>query len=126
MSYLIYINNQLIESSGINFARTLQVNDIGNITNRNSSFTQTIKIPRTANNNRIFEQVYNNGNQSNLPYQKASCDIIDADTGKHVVYKGWAILLESTATEYSITVYDGVIDFYNKIANLTITEGGSE
>jgi len=124
MSYLIYIKNQLIESYGINFARTLQVNDIGNITNRNSSFTQTIKIPRTAKNKRIFEQVYNNGNQSNLPYQKASCDIIDADTGKHVVYKGWAILLESTATEYSITVYDGVIDFYNKIANLTITECG--
>lgn len=124
MSYLIYINEQLIESSSLNFARTLQVNDIGNITNRNSSFTQTIKIPRTANNKRIFEQVYNNGNQSNFPYQKASCDIIDADTGKHVVYKGWAILLESTATEYSITVYDGVIDFYNRIANLTITECG--
>lgn len=124
MSYLIYINNQLIESSSLNFARTLQVNDIGNITNRNSSFTQTIKIPRTANNKRIFEQVYNNGNQSNLPYQKASCDIIDADTGLHVIYKGWAVLLETTAKEYSITIYDGVIDFYRSIENITITECG--
>ena len=124
MSYLIYINEQLIESYGINFARTLQVNDIGNITNRNSSFTPTIKIPRTANNKRIFEQAYNNGNQSNFPYQKASCDIIDADTGLHVIYKGWAVLLETTAKEYSITIYDGVIDFYNRIANLTITECG--
>lgn len=122
MSYLIYINGQEVEAPNVNFARTLQVNDIGNITNRNSNFTQSIKLERTARNKGIFEQAYNVGSQTNVPYRKATCDVIDADTGLHIIYKGWAVLLESNDKEYSITIYDGVIDFYKSIDNLTLTE----
>ncbi len=122
MSYLIYINGQEVEAPNVNFARTLQVNDIGNITNRNSNFTQSIKLERTARNKVIFEQAYNVGSQTNVPYRKATCDVIDADTGLHIVYKGWAVLIESNDKDYSITIYDGVIDFYKAIDNITLTE----
>lgn len=124
MSYLIYINGQLIEAPNVSFAQTKQVNDIANLSNRNSNYTQSIKIPRTAKNIRIFSSVGFTGSQSNLPYIKATCNVIDADTGQHVIYNGWAVLLETTEKEYSITIYDGVIDFYKSIDNLTITECG--
>ncbi len=124
MSYLIYINGSLIEAPNISFAQTKQVNDIANLSTRNSNYTQSIKIPRTATNKRIFDGAFFVGSNSQLPYLKADCDVIDATTGQHVIYKGWAVLLESTAKDYSVTVYDGVIDFYRAIDNLTITECG--
>jgi hypothetical protein len=124
MSYLIYINGSLIDAPSISFAQTKQVNDIANLTNRNSNYTQNIKIPRTAKNQRIFDGVGFTGSQSNLPYTKSVCNIIDADTGQHVIYNGWAVLIETTEKDFNITVYDGVIDFYKAIDNLTLTECG--
>jgi hypothetical protein len=125
MSYLVYINGKQIEvGASVSFARTLQVNDIANITTRNSNYTQSIKIPRTAKNIRIMESVFNVGNTSNVPYQKATCDVIDADTGQHVIYKGWFVLLETTAKDYSGTIYDGVLDFYRSFENITLTQVG--
>ncbi|MGV3695508.1 hypothetical protein [Flavobacterium sp.] len=122
MSYLIYINGQLVEQKDkLSFPLTKQVNDIADLTTRNSSFSPSIKIPRTARNKRIFEMVGNVGNQSMLPYRKAACDVIDADNGQHLVYKGWAVLKETTA-DYSLIIYDGIIDFYKAIENLTITD----
>jgi hypothetical protein len=124
MSYLIYINSHLVEQKDkTSFPLTKQVNDIADLTTRNSSFSSSIKLPRTAHNKRIFEMVGNVGNQSMLPYRKASCDVVDADTGQHLVYKGWAVLKETTE-DYSLVIYDGVIDFYKAIENLTITEIG--
>ena len=124
MSYLIYINGKQVNEKAVNFARTLQVNDIANLTTRNSNFTQSIKIPRTSVNIPIFYNAFNVGNQSNIPYVKVDCNVIDADTGQHVIYKGWAVLLESTPLEYSITIYDGSIDFYRAIEKYFITDIG--
>ena len=81
MSYLIYINGKQVNEKAVNFARTLQVNDIANLTTRNSNFTQSIKIPRTSVNIPIFYNAFNVGNQSNIPYVKVDCNVIDADTG---------------------------------------------
>lgn len=124
MSYLIYINGQLVDAPNLSFAQTKQVNDIANLTTRQSNFTQTIKIPRTAKNKRIFDNAFNVGSQSNVPYTKATCDIIDSNTGQHVIYKGWAVLLESSDKDYNVTVYDGIIDFYRSFENVTITDIG--
>ena len=125
MSYLIYINGQQIETDAkVNFAQTKQVNDIANLTTRNSNYTTSVKIPRTANNIRIFETAFNVGSNSNFPYRKANASVIDSDTGQHVIYKGWCVLIESTKKEYSVTFYDGLIDFYKTIENSTITEIG--
>lgn len=124
MSYLIYINGQQVNEKAIVFTQTKQVNDIANLTSRNSNFTQSIKIPRTAVNVPIFQDAFNVGSQTTIPYTYVSCDVIDADTGQHVIYKGWAVLLESTPLEYSITIYDGAIDFYKRIDGVFITDVG--
>ena len=125
MSYLIYINGNLVElDNKVSFTQTKQVNDIANITNRNSNFTQTIKAPRTANNRRTFEGAFNVGSTADIPYQRAVCNVIDANSGQHLIYNGWAVLIESTNDTYNFTVYDGIIDFYKKIEKLTINDLG--
>lgn len=125
MSYIIYINGQRLRGSqNFNLAQTKQVNDIASLTNRNSNYTLPVKVDRNAENDLIFESAFKVGNQSNTAYTKAQCDVIDADTGLHFIYKGYAVLTESTTKEYSITIYDGIIDFYKAIENLTITEIG--
>ena len=125
MSYILYINGLECElPSGMSIAQTKQVNDIANITNRNANFTQSIKLRRTANNTRVLQNVGLVGNGSNLPYIRNVTDLIDADTGEHLIYKGWAVLTETTDKEYILTVYDGSIDFYRAIENITITQCG--
>lgn len=125
MSYIIYLNGQKLRGSqSFNLAQTKQVNDIASLTNRNSNYTLPVKVDRNAENDLIFNNAFKVGNQSNTAYTKAQCDVIDADTGLHFIYKGYAVLTESSPKEYSITIYDGIIDFYKAIENLTITEIG--
>ncbi|WP_445454100.1 hypothetical protein [Flavobacterium sp. 25HG05S-40] len=124
MSYKVYINgNEVEQKDKLSFPFNKQANDIADLTTRNSSFSPTIKLPKSARNKRIFDYVGNVGSQSLLPYRKVACDVIDADNGVHLVYKGWAVLNETTA-DYSVTIYDGIIDFYKAIENLTITDIG--
>ncbi len=124
MSYQLYINGKQIEIRPLSLAQTKQVNDIANLSKRNSNFTSSIKVPITAQNTRELEKVGLVGNQSNLPYRRNVCDLINEDTGEHLVYKGWAALIDTTEEDYIFTVYDGVIDFYKAIENITITQCG--
>ena len=113
MSYLAYINGHQLELSDSSIiAYTKQVNDLARLDNRQSNFTHKFTVPFTANNKRAMEFVYSVGNQSNVPYQKNVFDLIDADTGKHLIYKGWANINQTSKKGYEINVYDGVIDFY--------------
>jgi hypothetical protein len=125
MSYIAYINGHLLElTTSSPIAYNKQVNDLARLDNRQSNFTHKFTVPHTAGNARAMESVYFVGNQSNLPYQKNTFDLIDADSGKHLVYKGWAVLSQTTKKGFEISVYDGIIDFYRKIENKTITDIG--
>jgi hypothetical protein len=64
------------------------------------------------------------GNQSNVPYQKNRFDLIDVESGKHVVYNGWATLSLSSDKGYDVNTYDGIVDFYKTIELLTLTDVG--
>jgi len=124
MSYLAYINGHQLELSDTSIiAYTKQVNDLARLDNRQSNFTHKFTVPFTANNKRAMEFVYSVGNQSNMPYQKNVFDLIDADTGKHLIYKGWANF-QTSKKGYEINVYDGIIDFYRTIENKTLTDVG--
>jgi hypothetical protein len=125
VSYLLYIDSQLCElPANFSIAQTKQVNDISNLTTRNTNFTQAVRLRRTAKNTRIIQNAGLVGNDSNLPYERVDAELIDTDTGLHLIYKGWAVLTETTAIEYILTLYDGSIDFFRAIENITITECG--
>ncbi len=124
MSYIILLNGKQVDTPKVSFAQTRQVNDIANLTTRNSNLTTSVKLPKTDKNVLIIENVSSVGNNSNIPYTKIRCDVIDAITGQHIIYNGWAVLLETTETDYQFTFYDGVIDFYRRFENITMTELG--
>lgn len=126
MSYLIYINNLQIETYSQSFALSRQNNDIADISNRNADFSQNIKIPRTSNNTKILETAGLIGRNSNVPYQKNTAQIIDADTGVHLVINGWAVLLNTDTKDYNLSIYSGNINFFKAIENITLTECGLE
>ncbi|MBA4155072.1 hypothetical protein, partial [Flavobacterium sp.] len=124
MSYIAYLNGQrLILSETRPIAHTKQVNDLASLDNRQSNFTNRIVVPFNAVNNRIMQNLSMVGNQSNVPYQKNVFDLIDADSGKHLIYKGWANITK-TSNGYELNCYDGLIDFYRSIENKNISEIG--
>jgi hypothetical protein len=125
MSLIVYINSQEVElSTGTAFSQTKQANDLADLTSRQSNFTQNLKLPKTAQNERILLRAGLIGSESVTPYRKCDCDVIDSDSGYHLIKKGWAVLLSTDDRFYNVTVYDGSIDFYRAIENITVTQVG--
>lgn len=111
-------NIELDDSSKI--SRTLQVNDIIDLENRQSNYSATFNLPRTANNVRAFKNLGINGNLSNTPYQRNNAYLY-SDTEECIVYNGWAIIKETSDT-YKVNILDGNIDLYKAIENLTLSD----
>ena len=115
----LLINGQEIElSEKTVVSQTLQVNDIVNLSNRQANYTNSFNLPRTAKNIRAFENLGIIGNNSNTPYQRNECYLY-ADSGECLVYKGWAVIKNTTKT-FNVNIYDGNIDLYKAIENTTI------
>lgn len=124
MSYILYINGYLIDVRSDKVTQTKQVNDIGKLSDRQSSFTNKFKAPPTANNLRAFDKLGITGSNSNVPYQKNEAYLFDADNGECLVYKGWANIEQYSPVDFEIDVRDGIIDFYKAIENKTLSQVG--
>lgn len=125
MSYIIYINgNELEEIDSKAIAINIQNNDLARLDNRQSNFMHKITAPLTAKNIRAMENVYLVGNQSNVPYKINRFDLIDGDTGKHIIYNGIAIVSMTNKKGYEIHAYSGILEFLKAIENKTLTDCG--
>ncbi|PWB24646.1 hypothetical protein [Flavobacterium sp. HTF] len=101
------------------FARTLQVNDLVNIENRQTNFTKNIKVPKTPKNIQTFDWLGVSGNVSQFPYQKNIAKYMIGN--EFLIYDGWA-LVNQTDGFYNISIYDGAIDLYKAIENITLAD----
>ncbi|MNK80628.1 hypothetical protein D3C87_1003510 [compost metagenome] len=116
---LLYINGQLADlDAGQVIAQTKQVNDLNSLENRQTSYTNKFKLPKTANNILIMDFLTLAGNKSNIPYQKNECSLYN-DSGECFVYKGWAVVTDG-GENYEVVVYDGIIDLYKMIENTSL------
>ncbi|MCG2611517.1 hypothetical protein LZZ90_08350 [Flavobacterium sp. SM15] len=116
----LFINGKAIDLyAGFQLTKTLQVNDIASVENRQANFTRSIDIPKTPNNIEAFNYLGVVGNDSNLPYQQNTANYFVGNEA--VIYNGWAVINE-TKDDYKINIYDGVIDFYKAIENKTFSE----
>lgn len=118
MSRLIINNIQIELEPSKPISRTLQVNDIATLNNRQTNFTPTFSIPRTANNIRAFEKLGIIGNNSGIPYQRNNAYYY-SESGECLIYNGWAIIT-SINNDFKCNLYDGNIDLYKAIENTTI------
>lgn len=107
---------QLTESQKI--SRTLQVNDILTLSNRQSNYTNTFSVKKTDANKQSFEYLGVVGSTTVIPYRKNECYLY-TDDGECLVYKGLAVI-QSTDKEYKINIYDGNIDLYKAIDNKSL------
>jgi len=117
---ILFINDIQIESLAKPIAQTLQVNSILNLSDRQSSFTNSFEFPKTSNNKRALSFLSLQNNQSNIPYQKNECSLY-SEKGECFIYKGWAVISE-TANNYKCNVYSGIIDIYKAIENKTFKD----
>ncbi|MFV8339145.1 hypothetical protein ACNQGL_07725 [Flavobacterium sp. LB3P21] len=117
----LYLNDKLIElaTETSQFSRTLQVNDLVSLDNRQTNFTKNIKIPKTPKNVLTMDFLGVVGNNSNLPYQKNNIKYFIGNEA--IIYNGWGVITETNAF-YNLTVYDGNLDLYKSIENKTLAD----
>lgn len=117
----LFINDVEIDlkNNSTAFARTLQVNDLVNIENRQTSYTKNIEVPKTPKNLKTFGFLGVEGNQSVFPYQKNTAKYLIGN--EYVIYDGW-VIVNQTDNNYNLTIYDGAIDLYKAIENKTLAD----
>jgi hypothetical protein len=121
MEYRIYIGDFLFKVYSQNFERQLQVNTIGKLSSRQSNFTSSISIYKTAENYKFFELLDQPGVISDLPYIILRAKIFSA-SGFCLTDKGLAYINKVSNHEISISIYDGYIDFLKAIQNKTLND----
>lgn len=116
----LYILGKEIEIKGTDLAQTKQANDIGNLETRQTNFTNSFSIPKTAKNIRTLNYLGIIGNDSNVPYQKNEAYLY-ANNGECLIYKGWAVFNE-TDKDFKCSIYDGNLEIYKAIENKTLAD----
>ena len=116
----LYINGHQIRlMPGQPIAKTIQINDIGSLADRQANFTRNIDIPKTPENIIAFDYVGVVGSNSLVPYQKNTANYFVGN--ECLIYEGWANVTESSDV-YKVNIYDGNIDFFKAIENKNITD----
>ena len=116
---LLRDTGQQLDTKGVRLRYVKQAADFGQITKINTSYSWSMQFPKSPTNTGIFEGLGIAGDQSNAPYRKLYCDVID--NGIPVVRKG---LLKITDTDgyYKAFVQDGIIEFFTDISTDKVSE----
>lgn len=119
----LYINGHLIDlKPNQPIAKTLQVNDIAKLSDRQTNYTRAVDIPMTPRNIRAMDYLGVIGNGSNVPYQKNAATYFVGN--ECLINEGWANISQTSDSSYKLNVYDGTIDFFKAIENKTLTDVG--
>lgn len=115
MSYLVYINQQLIDVP-VDMVLALTINgvDPSDITSRSSNPTNELVFDRTPRNERIMSGASSVNSSGSVVYNKIRADIIDK--GIPIVLNGVGQVEEFDA-RYKMTVYAGVADVFSSISD---------
>lgn len=117
----LYINDKLIELSdneliGITYC----ANNIGELQNRNSSFSNTIKIPITQNNKAALDWSHLVNSSTDLPYIKLKATYIE--NGVELVSNGTGIINSIEGGYFNINILSGNSDLTELLGDKTIGE----
>lgn len=115
----IYIQDQIIDiEDGEDIVQSFAVHKFGDISTRNSSYSNTFNLPITARNRAVFESPEVILNNSTIPYSKLSCTIyVD---GIPVVI-GFAQLV-GVKESYEVKVFGTNFDFFSVIKPKFLSE----
>lgn len=114
----IWIDKKAVDLySDTSIKYTFQVNDIANLSNRQSTYTNSFKAPKTPNNVQIMDGLGLPSDTSTIPYQKPDCKM--KHEGFDLIKKGWMNITE-TDEDYHFYLYSGLVNFFKAIENKTL------
>lgn len=105
----------LYEDKGLKY--TIQVNDIGEIKDRQASYTNSYEVPKTPKNIRLLGGLALPSDTSVTPYTQDKCQV--KIEGFDFIVKGW-LNVKDTDDNFKIYIYSGIIEFFKAIENKTL------
>lgn len=116
---------QVLEATNEQVTFVKKSGDLGDITTINSSYTWSMKFPKTPNNTQTLQGLGLVGSGSLSPYQKIYVNLLD--NGFPVVLNG-LLNVRETSKDYGIYIQEGFVDFLKDVktdtvgANLDLSE----
>lgn len=126
---LILPQGELDINTDIGFGVTYSIDDIRTPENRNSSYTKTVTLPSTNNNNRLLGMLFdiNSTFDQFNPNLKNPCKItvnsttvLDGFIQLRAIKKQLEYDDEGNSFDYEVVVYDNTIDFFSEIGDSTL------
>lgn len=91
----LYLNNEKADlSDSTSISLTFQVNDLADLKDRQSTFSNSFKLPLTKNNKRIIGNAQSNAFANNNPYRYYETKLVE--NGLEQIVKGKSTLQKST------------------------------
>lgn len=120
----LYLNGMKVEIPPKAVALNLQVNDLGELKDRQSDYTNRFKLNLTPQNLEVLEHLGIVGNQSTVPYRNITAKwIVD---GVELIPSGFAVVKAVTEKDeishYDVHVYNNNIDFFSAIEGKSIRD----
>lgn len=131
----IYIENQRLDSSNLPALITFQLDDVKDFASRNTTFSKTITLPGTANNNKLFGHYFETKvvNPYNSAATNVSTNFNAAKSAKCVIlqdnvqaFKGvirlMEVVIDGEQIEYECSVFGELGGFIAKMAALKLSD----
>ena len=125
----LYIRGQKVDFSDVpDIYYTYNVTDLTNPTAIKNSYSKSISIPGTKNNNDLFGHIWNvERTQSDINFNASKKADFELYVNGNLYESGYVRLYDATVTDkqitYNITLYGGLGDFFY---NLTFDDNGNE
>lgn len=116
----LYINGKKCDvKEGSRIAMTYQVNNIAELKDRQSNYSNTIKLPMTQNNRDIIGALDDISVVNRIPYEQNTATLEEG--GTDIVPDGKAIITNA-GDEYQANVLSGNVNFFDAIKGKSIKD----
>lgn len=115
----LYLDGQLCDMGKSKIAMTYQINDIGELQDRQSNHSNTVKLPKTPANIAILGALENINLNNRKPYTKIDARL--KSSGTETVPNGFA-QVKSASNYYEAVIFSGLISFFDKIKGKSIKD----
>ncbi|MDR1454647.1 MAG: hypothetical protein LBJ01_03250 [Tannerella sp.] len=109
-----------LELGADNLAWTCQVNDIAELADRNASYSQALKLPKTAGNADIFGYADSFDAVTDVPYRKHNCRVFCA--GRTIAGKGSFLTVLKVSEYFECQVLSGNASFFELLQGAPMSD----
>ena len=117
----IFLNNQEIDLyDNVDIERVIELNNLGDISSKQSSYSNNISIPKTAKNISVLQGLSLQGSRTRVQYDYLRCDYYFNEIP--IFQNGLAVVTESNRDTYDLTLFNGIIEFSTLVENLNLED----